>query len=87
MVTAVEERKNKFIRYKNLRENATEVLEGRAKIVIPAEKVAEAYTAMDRVRDIADAGSFAELSCEFGETDPLEFNGYSEKKKALREET
>ncbi len=87
MVTAVEERKNKFIRYKNLRENATEVLEGRAKIVISAEKVAEAYTAMDRIRDIADAGSFAELPGEFGETDPLEFNGYSEKKKALRDET
>ena len=87
MVTAGEERKNKFIRYKNLRENASEVLDGRVAVVVPAETIRNEYTAEDRIRDIADEGSFAALTDDYSETDPLEFEGYSEKKESLRSGT
>ena len=86
MVTAVEERKNKFIRYKNLRENPVKVLNGIGKTA-EAGKAKEAYTARDRIRDIADRDSFAEFYDKFAETDPLEFEGYTDKKEALRDET
>ena len=50
-------------------------------------KEKKAYTARDRVRDIADRDSFAEFDDKFEETDPLEFEGYTDKKEALRAET
>lgn len=87
MVTAVEERKNKFIRYKNLRENPVKVLNGIGKSASDTGKAKEAYTARDRIRDIADRDSFAEFDDKFAETDPLEFEGYTDKKEALRDET
>lgn len=86
MVTAVEERKNKFIRYKNLRENPVKVLNGIGETA-EAGKAKETYTARDRIRDIADRDSFAEFYDKFAETDPLEFEGYTDKKEALRDET
>ncbi len=87
MVTAVEERKNKFIRYKNLRENPVKVLNGIGKSASDTGKAKETYTARDRIRDIADKDSFAEFDDKFAETDPLEFEGYTDKKEALRDET
>ncbi len=75
----VDERKNKFNRYKDLRENPTELLE-------PAIKPVKEYGVWDRINDIADEGSFKEFSFEFPETNPLDFDGYVEKKEELRQE-
>ncbi len=80
MISVVDQRKSKFNRYKDLRENPTEVLE-------PAIKPAKEYSVWDRINDIADVDSFQEFEFDFPETDPLKFEGYVEKKKELREET
>ena len=79
MVSIVDERKNKFNRYKDLRENPTELLE-------PAIKPVKEYDIWDRINDIADEGSFLKLEFDFPETNPLDFEGYVEKKEELREE-
>ncbi len=78
-MNVVDQRKRKFNRYKNLRENPTELLE-------PVIKPVKEYSVFDRIDDIADADSFEEFVFEFPETNPLEFEGYVEKKDALREE-
>ena len=80
MSTIVDQRKDKFNRYKDLRQNPSEILE-------PAIKPVLEYGVWDRINDIADAGSFKEFSFEFEETNPLEFEGYVEKKEELRKET
>ncbi len=79
MTSVVDKRKDKFNRYKNLRENANEILE-------PAIKTVQEYSVKDRVSDIADAGTFVEFEFDFPETNPLEFEGYVDKKEELREE-
>jgi acetyl-CoA carboxylase carboxyl transferase subunit beta len=79
MISAVDQRKNKFNRYKDLRENPTEMLE-------PAIKPVKEYDVWDRLNDIADEGTFEEFKFSFPETNPLEFEGYVEKKEALRTE-
>ncbi len=80
MTSVVDQRKSKFNRYKDLRENPTELLE-------PAIKPVQEYGVMDRIADIADEGSFKEMKFDFPETNPLEFKGYVEKKEELRKET
>lgn len=79
MTSVVDKRKNKFNRYKDLRENPTELLE-------PAIKPVKEYDAFDRIKDIADEGTFKEFEFNFPETNPLKFEGYVEKKEALRKE-
>lgn len=79
MISAVDQRKNKFNRYKDLRENPTEMLE-------PAIKPVKEYDVWDRLNGIADEGTFEEFKFSFPETNPLEFEGYVEKKEALRTE-
>ena len=79
MISAVDQRKNKFNRYKDLRENPTEMLE-------PAIKPVKEYDVWDRLNDIADEDTFEEFKFSFPETNPLEFEGYVEKKEALRTE-
>ncbi len=75
----VDERKEKFNRYKTLRENPEEVM-------APAIKPVEEYSIENRIDDIADDGTFEEFSFDFPETNPLEFEGYVEKKDELRAE-
>ncbi len=75
----VDRRKSKFARYKTLRENPEEILE-------PLIKPVKEYSARDRIEDIVDKGSFEEFEFDFPETNPLEFDGYVEKKEELREE-
>jgi len=79
MTSIVDRRKNKFNRYKDLRENPTELLE-------PLIKPVKEYDVEDRIRDIADEGTFKEFKFEFPETNPLEFEGYVDKKESLRSE-
>ena len=79
-MNVVDERKEKFNRYKELRENPEEVL-------APAIKPVSEYTIKDRIEDIADAGTFKEFHFDFPETNPLEFEGYVEKKEELRAES
>lgn len=79
-MNVVDQRKSKFNRYKTLRENPTELLE-------PAIKPVAEYSVADRIADIADTGTFKEFKFDFPETNPLEFEGYVEKKDELREET
>ncbi|SEA27445.1 acetyl-CoA carboxylase carboxyl transferase subunit beta [Pseudobutyrivibrio sp. ACV-2] len=76
---AVNERKEKFNRYKMLRENPEELLS-------PVIKPAKSYSARDRILDTVDAETFEEFTFDFPETNPLEFEGYVEKKEELREE-
>lgn len=78
-MNVVDQRKSKFNRYKNLRENPTELLE-------PAIKPVAEYSVLDRIADIADTGTFKEFKFDFPETNPLKFEGYVEKKDELREE-
>ena len=80
MVNVVDQRKSKFNRYKDLRENPTELLE-------PVIKPVEEYGIYDRIYDIADEGTFKRFSFEYPETNPLDFDGYVEKKEDLRSET
>ncbi|MCR5415510.1 MAG: acetyl-CoA carboxylase carboxyl transferase subunit beta [Pseudobutyrivibrio sp.] len=80
MTSVVDLRKSKFNRYKDLRNNPSELLE-------PAIKPASEYTVWDRIYDIVDADSFQEFEFDFPETNPLEFQGYVEKKNELRDET
>ena len=68
---AVNERKEKFNRYKMLRENPEELLS-------PVIKPAQSYSARDRILDTVDAETFEEFRFEFPETNPLEFEGYVE---------
>ena len=58
MTSVVDKRKDKFNRYKNLRENANEILE-------PAIKTVQEYSVKDRVSDIADEGTFVEFEFDF----------------------
>lgn len=78
-MNAVNERKEKFNRYKMLRENPSELLD-------PVIKPAKEYSARDRIEDVADKDTFEEFEFDFPETNPLEFEGYVEKKEELREE-
>ncbi len=78
-MNVVDQRKEKFNRYKNLRENPEELLE-------PAIKPVTDYSARDRISDISDADTFQEFTFDFPETNPLEFEGYVEKKEELRQE-
>ncbi len=80
MTSIVDQRKNKFNRYRDLRENPTELLE-------PAIKTVKEYDVWDRIADVADEGTFKEFSFDFPETNPLEFEGYVAKKEELRTET
>ncbi len=80
MVNVVDQRKSKFNRYKNLRENPAELLDA---VIKPVQE----YGVRERVNDIADEGTFKEFELEFPETDPLEFEGYVGKKDELRDET
>ena len=80
MTSIVDQRKNKFNRYKDLRNNPTELLE-------PVIKPVKEYDAADRINDICDSGTFERFEFEFPETNPLEFEGYVEKKEELRGET
>ena len=77
-MNAVDERKSKFNKYKTLRESGGE---------LNAIKPVQEYTVRDRLRDIADKGTFRKFKFDFPETNPLEFEGYEEKKNELREET
>lgn len=81
MTEAVNRRKSKFQRYRHLRETGEKAFEELKK------KKAEDYSPRDRIRDIADPGSFQEFVYDFPEINPLEFPGYTEKKRALREKT
>ena len=76
MNEVVDRRKNKFNRFKDLRES------GGAVFVKPQE-----YSVWDRISDIADVGSFTEFSYSFPEIDPLNFPDYQTKKDNLREFT
>ena len=80
MESVVDRRKDKFNRYKDLRENPE-------KLVDPVIKPAGEYGVWDRITDIADEGTFKEFEFDFPETDPLDFEGYVEKKEDLRKET
>lgn len=79
MTNVVDQRKNKFNRYKNLRSNASEMLE-------PAIKTVKEYDIWDRLSDVADEGTFKEFEFDFPETNPLDFEGYVDKKEELRGE-
>ncbi len=79
MTNVVDKRKNKFNRYKDLRENPEELLS-------PAIKPVKEYDALDRIADIADEGTFTPFQFDFPETNPLDFEGYVEKKEELRKE-
>ena len=79
MTSIVDRRKSKFNRYKDLRENPTELLE-------PAIKPVKEYDAFDRIEDITDEGTFEQFDFDFPETNPLDFDGYVEKKENLRDE-
>ncbi len=81
MIEAVNKRKTKFQRYRILRETGEKAFEELRK------KKPDEYSAMDRIRDITDKGSFREFTYLFSEINPLEFRGYAEKKSALREKT
>ena len=78
MINVVDQRKSKFNRYKDLRENPTELLE-------PVIKPVKEYDIWDRIEDVTDEGTFEEFTFDFPETNPLEFDGYVEKKQELRE--
>ncbi len=60
MVEAVEKKRSKFAKYKNLREGKSGI-----------------------VWSIADEKSFVPFEYDFGDIDPLEFEGYIDKKKKL----
>ena len=75
MTSIVDRRKSKFNRYKDLRENPTELLE-------PAIKPVKEYDAFDRIEDITDEGTFEQFDFDFPETNPLDFDGYVETKMA-----
>ncbi len=77
-MNVVDQRREKFNRYKELRENS--------ELQEPAIKPVKEYGARDRIADIADEGTFQEFEFDFLETDPLEFQGYVEKKEELRAE-
>ncbi len=79
MINVVDQRKNKFNRYKDLRKNPSELLE-------PVIKPVKEYGVIDRIDDIADSGTFRKFDYNFIETNPLEFEGYVEKKEELRKE-
>ena len=79
MINVVDQRKSKFNRYKDLRENPAELLE-------PAIQPVKEYGVWDRIADVTDEGSFKEFTFDFPETNPLEFEGYVEKKQELRDE-
>jgi len=80
MINAVDNRKDKFRRYKKLRKNPTPYFEA-------LEKDDKPYTAFDRIADTADGGSFESFDLSCPELDPLNFTGYLDKKKTLEEET
>ena len=80
MTSVVDQRKNKFNRYKEMRENSSDA-------PVSAIKPVKEYDALDRIRDVADEGTFEEFEFDFPETNPLDFDGYVEKKEALRKET
>ncbi len=73
--------KNKFDFYRNIRDiNEMELEEAEL-------KEANAYTVTKRIGDIADEGSFQESVYDFPDINPLDFDGYTEKKKALKKKT
>lgn len=78
-MNVVDKRKEKFDRYKTLRETAGEI----SNVITPVEE----YTIKNRIEDIADPGSFKQFKFDFPETNPLDFDGYVEKKEELRQET
>ena len=80
MNSVVDQRKDKFNRYKDLRQNPAELLE-------PAIKPVAEYGVWDRINDVTDKDSFKEFGFDFEETNPLEFEGYVQKKEELRKET
>ncbi|MCR4566782.1 MAG: acetyl-CoA carboxylase carboxyl transferase subunit beta [Pseudobutyrivibrio sp.] len=80
MVSVVDQRKSKFNRYKNLRESSSGAHDS-------AIKPVQEYSVRNRIDDIADEGTFKEFKIEFPETDPLQFEGYVDKKDDLRAET
>lgn len=80
MTSVVDQRKNKFNRYRDLRENASEATDS-------AIKPVREYDVWDRISDIADEGTFEKFEYTFPETNPLEFEGYVDKKQELRDET
>ena len=76
MNEVVDRRKNKFYKFKDLREQGAEAL-----------KDPRDYGPYDRINDIADKDSFEEFRYTFGDIDPLEFEGYLDKKKNLNKVT
>lgn len=77
-----EKRKHRFESFKELRESSGALLKNEV-VEIPEKE----YTAYDRIKDIADNDSFEEFEYAFPEIDPLEFEGYLEKKEALTKKT
>lgn len=71
-MNAVEQRKVKFENLKYLRIAGIENKNEKA-----------SYTARDRVKEIADEDSFVEFIYHFDDIDPLNFEGYLEKKEKL----
>ena len=65
MNSVVDQRKDKFNRYKDLRQNPAELLE-------PAIKPVAEYGVWDRINDVTDKDSFKEFGFDFEETNPLE---------------
>ena len=78
-MNVVDQRREKFNRYKTLRET----YDGKAELSI---KPIPEYTAINRIYDIADEGTFKRFEYDFPEIDPLEFDGYVSKKEELRQE-
>lgn len=70
----VDRRKNKFSKLKDLREAGPGVL----------SKTTD-YDVFDRISDIADEGTFREFKYNFSAIDPLEFDGYLEKKQSIQD--
>ena len=81
MSDSVEKIRNKFNYYRTIRKS------GEMELEELKEKRSNAYTVNSRIRDIADQGSFQEFSYDFPDINPLGFDGYVEKKNALREKT
>lgn len=69
-------RKDKFNKYKDLREAGSIAFEEKKE-----------YSVWDRIDDVTDSGTFRPFEYYFEEIDPLEFPDYLEKKKSLIENT
>ena len=80
MIQSVDNRKDKFLRFKKFRKAGKQQLP-------PETEVKKEYTVADRITDLADKDTFKSFELLFSETDPLSFEGYVEKKNRLSAET